>query len=405
MKRKYPLKRRSFLKNLSIGSAGLISSGVIASEKSFGHSIVTQTHKTKPWKQISDKKIRIGVVGGGFGSNFFWHQHPNCIVEAVSDLQQERKKKLMEVYKCSKSYPSLSELVKDDNIDAVAVFTDAPSHGKHIVEVLKSGKHCISAVPLSMTLEDIQLVKEWKEKTGLKVMMAETSMFHSDLYNAKLIYEKGMFGKIVYSEGEYYHFDVDTAWGYKAWRNAIPPMFYPTHATAYYVCVTRKRYTSVSCLGFKGTAPRYSNNPYNNPFTSETALFETSEGGMSRINIFWGTEGAHGETGRLFGELGKFENNVLHIGKGIQAKYEGIGDQGSIEYEDRRPPLPPGMESGGHGGSHGPLTNEFIMALLEDREPIVDVYEAAALTAPGIVAHQSALQKGERLIIPDFDKD
>ena len=309
MKRKYPLKRRSFLKNLSIGSAGLISSGVIASEKSFGHSIVTQTHKTKPWKQISDKKIRIGVVGGGFGSNFFWHQHPNCIVEAVSDLQQERKKKLMEVYKCSKSYPSLSELVKDDNIDAVAVFTDAPSHGKHIVEVLKSGKHCIPAVPLSMTLEDIQLVKEWKEKTGLKVMMAETSMFHSDLYNAKLIYEKGMFGKIVYSEGEYYHFDVDTAWGYKGWRNAIPPMFYPTHATAYYVCVTRKRYTSVSCLGFKGTAPRYSNNPYNNPFTSETALFETSEGGMSRINIFWGTEGAHGETGRLFGELGKFENN------------------------------------------------------------------------------------------------
>jgi hypothetical protein len=43
------------------------------------------------------------------------------------------------------------------------------------------------------------------------------------------------------------------------------------------------------------------------------------------------------------------------------------------------------------------------MALVEEREPVVDLYEAIALTAPGIVAHQSALKKGERLKIPDFD--
>ena len=43
------------------------------------------------------------------------------------------------------------------------------------------------------------------------------------------------------------------------------------------------------------------------------------------------------------------------------------------------------------------------MALIEDREPLIDVYEAIAMTAPGIIAHQSALQNGKRLIIPDFD--
>ncbi len=399
MKRHISLSRRRFVGKLTAGTLGTALSFGLAG-KSEGRTFL----QSEPWKQTSDKIIRIGVVGGGFGSNFFWHQHPNCVVEAVSDLQKDRREKLMQVYGCKKSYESLEKLVKDKNLDAVAVFTDAPSHGKHIVEVLKHGKHCITAVPLSLSLEDIQNVIEWKEKTGLKVMMAETSMFHSDLYNAKLIYEKGMFGKIVYSEGEYYHFNVDTAWGYKGWRNALPPMFYPTHATAYYICVTRKRYSSVSCLGFRGTAPRYSNNPYDNPFNSETALFETTEGGMSRINIFWGTEGAHGETGRLFGQLGKFDSNVLHVGKGIQAKYEGIGDQREITFEDRRPPLPPGMEKGGHGGSHGYLTNEFIMALVENREPIVDVYEAAALTAPGIVAHHSALKNGERVKIPGFDK-
>jgi len=404
MERKEHQSRRTFLNKLSAGTAGVAVSGLSVSGKDKDNPPTGTKRNHDLWKQTSDTKIRMGIVGGGFGTSFFWHQHPNCIVEAVSDLQEERKKKLMEVYRCNKSYNSLEELVKDDKVDAVGVFTDAPSHGRHIVEVLKHGKHCITAVPLSMTLEDIEQVKEWKEKTGLKVMMAETSMYHSELYNAKIIYEKGMFGKIVYSEGEYYHPHVDTAWGYKEWRNALPPMLYPTHATAYYVGVTGKRYTNVSCLGFRGSAPRYNNNTYNNPFSSQSALFETSEGGMSRINVFWGAEGAHGETGRLFGELGRFDKNILHIGEGIKAEYEGIGDRDEIEYPDNRPPLPEGMELGGHGGSHGYLTNEFIMALVEDREPLIDLYEGIAMTAPGIVAHQSALKNGEQMLIPDFDK-
>jgi len=68
-----------------------------------------------------------------------------------------------------------------------------------------------------------------------------------------------------------------------------------------------------------------------------------------------------------------------------------------------RPPLPPGMPAGGHGGSHGPLANEFIMSILENREPMVNVYEALAMTVPGIVAHQSALLDGETLNIPQYN--
>ena len=121
------------------------------------------------------------MVGGGFGTTFPWHQHPNCVVAAVSDLQPERCGYLMKTFRCDKSYDSLAQLVLDDSIEAVAVFTDAPSHGRHVVEVMKRGKHCISAVPAAMTLEDCQKMKEIKEKTGLKYMMAETSYFHTDV--------------------------------------------------------------------------------------------------------------------------------------------------------------------------------------------------------------------------------
>ncbi|MCK5704252.1 MAG: Gfo/Idh/MocA family oxidoreductase, partial [Cyclobacteriaceae bacterium] len=161
MKKNSHFSRRNFLGKIAAGSLGISVSGNIA-----GNLNAKQLKRSGFWESKSDKKIRIGIVGGGFGSSFFWHQHPNCIVEAVSDLQEERKRKLMEVYSCDKSYESLEKLILDDNIKAVAVFTDAPSHGRHIVEVLKHGKHCISAVPLSMTLEDLQSIKEWKEKTG-----------------------------------------------------------------------------------------------------------------------------------------------------------------------------------------------------------------------------------------------
>ena len=64
----------------------------------------------------------------------------------------------------------------------------------------------------------------------------------------------------------------------------------------------------------------------------------------------------------------------------------------------------PLRHNSGHGGSHTFITHEFIDALLNKRQPTVDVYEALAYTVPGIVAHQSALKNGEYMKIPSFDK-
>ena len=31
------------------------------------------------------RKVRVGIVGGRFGATFQFHEHPDCIVEAVSE--------------------------------------------------------------------------------------------------------------------------------------------------------------------------------------------------------------------------------------------------------------------------------------------------------------------------------
>ena len=46
--------------------------------------------------------------------------------------------------------------------------------------------------------------------------------------------------------------------------------------------------------------------------------------------------------------------------------------------------------------------NEFVTAILQDRQPLVDVVMALNLSVPGVVAHQSALKNGELLKIPQF---
>jgi predicted dehydrogenase len=404
--------RREFLKGLGAVSFGSVMAGCASEqvEMTQKKKVVDTTEivsKQKPveiareqrernkWEPVSDRKIRVGIVGYGvcrFGAAFGFQDHPNVEVVAVSDLIPERRQGLMKACRCNKSYESLEVLVKDPKIEAVFVATDAPSHSRHCVEVLNHGKHVMTAVPAVFgSLEQAGQLLETVQKTGLKYMMAETSCFRADCYGMRKIYEARGFGKLVYSEGEYYHYHAKPIDSFKGWRIGMPPLWYPTHSTAYYVSVTSKRFTSVSCIGFNAGFDAYKPgaNRYNNRFTDEVALFKTSEGGSSRMLMCKGIQGLIAERGRVFGERGWMDGTKYH---GIA---EGLPDI-------TRPPLPPGMPAGGHGGSHGPLANEFISSILEDREPMVNVYEALAMTVPGIIAHRSALKDGETLEIPQY---
>ena len=239
------------------------------------------------WEQRSDKKIRIGIVGGGFGQSFHWHEHPNCTVEAVSDLRPDRLTQLQGKYKCDKTYESLEKLILDPAIDAVAVFTEAPNHARHVIDCMEHGKHVISAVPACCTLEEAARMKEVKERTGLKYMMAETSSYRWETITARRLLRDGLLGELIYTEGEYYHpmdkAGRDALWYYKdqrTWRYAYPPMLYPTHSSAFLVGVTGERLVKVSCIGWGDTEndPALRDNAYNNPFNNAMAMFLTDQG-------------------------------------------------------------------------------------------------------------------------------
>lgn len=395
--------RRDFLRQAGTAVGGLaLTWSASGAPQTSGNRAIQGFEKTpvdaqasKGWQPVSDRKLRVGIAGFGvcqMGAAYAFQDHPNVKIVAVSDLIPERCAGLAKACRCDKTYPSLEEMVKDDQIEAVLVATDAPSHARLCIEALKHGKHVACSVPaVWASVDEAARLCEAVRTSGLKYMMLETSCYHEDLYAMRQIYHAGGFGKLVYSEGEYFHYMPTPIDSYKGWRVGLPPQWYPTHSNAYYVGVTGGRFTEVSCLGMPSRVEHLqpANNPWRNSYGTEIALFRTTEGGMSRMAVSWDTPGPGGEIGRIRGQNGSF-----------YGQYEGLEQKLP---NTKRPPLPPTVDAGSHGGSTGHLMNEFITAILQDRKPLVDIGTALNLTVAGIVAHQSALKGGEWMKIPQFE--
>jgi predicted dehydrogenase len=415
------IPRREFLR--ISGTTAFLSTGVLLADAG------------RAWPEATGKTIRMAVVGGGFGRTFHWHEHPNCVITAVTDLRADRREKLRESYKCDNVYDSLEEMIiKEKNIDAVAVFSGATDHAKHVKMCMERGWHVVSAVPACTSLEEAAMLKEIKERTGLRYMMAESSYYQQRAIHARNLYKEGILGEVFYSEVEYYHDRGDLKKlgtdkksrffmpdGSHSWRWGLPPLFYPTHALGHIVGLTKERMTKVSCLGWRGNRvdlrnhPWVSNNEYNNFYWNESSIMRTNKDHICRCNGFW-LCAAGGEKANLFGDKAtvymgavgvlrdtiRFRRNE-HRGTEYDLPEQRGGELKIPNYWNSDM-LPKQMRHGsGHGGSAVFISAEFVNALLEDREPSIDIYESLAMTVPGLVAHQSALKDGEQLTIPQFD--
>jgi predicted dehydrogenase len=256
-------------------------------------------------------------------------------------------------------------------------------------------------------LEDAARMKEVKERTDLTYMMAETSYYRWATITARRLFQDGKFGEMVYSEAEYYHPGIGAGRdhlsirdGKRTWRYGYPPMLYPTHSTAFLVGVTGERLVKVSCIGTANNDVSWRDNIYDNPFANGMGMFLTDEGHPFRCNVAWDIH-AHGERAQWLGRHGA----MYMPGSGGQPYSIRLNNETVASTPDYWHMVPPRMRyDTGHGASHPFLTNEFITALVEKREPAIDLYEALAYTVPGIVAHQSSLRDGEQLDIPSFDR-
>lgn len=402
------ISRRSFLSGAAGAALSLHAAGALQAQNA-----------VKEYPKAG-KVLRIGVVGGRFGAEFQWHEHPHCKVTAVCELRDDRMKALVDKYGCGTTYKVYTEMLKDRNVDAVAVFTPATLHAKMSIEALEAGKHVISAVPAGISEEECAELLETVKKTGKLYMMAETSFYRPEIISCRKWAAEGAFGEIFYSEAQYFHDGIEPLWwdedGKPTWRHGFPPMLYPTHCTGMIVPVTGERLTEVTCHGWGVDDEAIRGNVYGNPFYNATALFKTSGGHTAKIAYYKKVASEGTERGQFLGTEMSYDmprpGNVPGMisrrekGQVVRNKYV----ESSIITEPYDQPnhwelLPePLRHRTGHGGSHTFITHEFVSAVLEQRRPKVDVYEALAYTIPGVYAHKSAMEQGRTYKVPDYGK-
>ncbi|MEZ0110787.1 putative dehydrogenase [Catenulispora sp. EB89] len=389
----------------------------------------------------------LGIVGAGQFSGQFaklWQLHPGVGDISVTDLLPERAERLAAEYELAGTVPSFEAMLASD-VDAVGIFTQRWTHGPLVVQALRAGKHVYSAVPMAVTREEIAAIIDEVRATGLTYMMGETSYYNPATVYARDLVAKDAFGRLFYAEGDYVH-DMDLgfydAYKYSGGENwkataSYPPLLYPTHAIGGVLGAWQTHAVSVSAIGVvddrgDGVFDKEVS-MFDNDFSNATALFEAAGGGSFRTNEFrrvgypsrlresrfrfFGTQGSLEQLATV--SLWQDRDGVTDVSDHLQPRPTLAPDDPSLEHV--APALRDAFTSGsapvhdrtrlprefanvvnGHEGSHHFLADDFVVAVTTGAPPAVNAWEAARYTLPGIVAHESALQGGARLVIPDF---
>ncbi len=391
--------------------------------------------------------MRIGFIGAGQFAGPFAHLfnlHPDVEAVYATDVLPERATDMVQRLGLAGTFDSVDALLASD-VDGVVVMTQRWMHHPTVMQALRAGKHVYSAVPMAVTADEISEVVGEVGRTGLLYMMGETSYYNSAVVYARSRVRAGDFGRLFYAEGDYVH-DMEHGFyaayqysGGDAWRStaSFPPMLYPTHSVGGVIGAWETHAVSVSCIGIHDQEDDgvfdTSVSLWGNDYSNMSALFEMADGGVMRTNEFrrvghpgWANESKF----RFYGTKAVMEqhsqsatfatpDSLTDIWPDVACLPSHLADH--VEVEDLDPALLHSFRSGlarvhdesrlpaefagapnGHQGSHPFLVDDFVRAIRDGRQPLVNAWVAARMTLPGIVAWDSARQGGVRLPIPDL---
>lgn len=369
------------------------------------------------------KKINIAIVGLGFGAEFIpiYQRHPNANLYAICQRNATKLNEVGDAFGVEKRYTDYDELLKDPAIDAVHINTPIPDHAAQSIKALKAGKHVACTVPMATSVEDCRQIVELVKSTGLTYMMMETVVYAREFLFMKELYDKGELGKIQFLKASHQQ-DMD---GWPNYWPGLPPMHYATHCVGPVLALTRGEAEYVSCFG-SGTIREELQAYYNSPFAVESTHIKFRNADLSAhiYRSLFDTARQYRESFEVYGSQKSVEwpliegkPLVLHTAKRPEPEipeevpspdYAHLLPEpiqrfttGGVYDEDDHQHLS-FTQGAGHGGSHPHLVHEFVSALVDKRSPYPNAVQSANITCVGILAHESALQGGKQVYLPDF---
>jgi predicted dehydrogenase len=371
-------------------------------------------------------KVRVAIVGLGFGAEFIpiYQAHPDAEMVAVCQRSKDKLDACGDKFGIAKRYTRYEELLKDPNVDAVHINSPIPDHGPQTIAALKAGKHVACTVPMATTKDQIKEIVELQRKTSKVYMMMETVVYAREYLFAKDLYDRGVLGKIQFLRGSHQQ-DMD---GWPGYWPGLPPMWYATHCVSPCLAILSDAANnkcalaeSVVCHGSGRIREDYIAK-YGSPFALETATFKIA-----------GSDVCAEVTRTLFDVARQYResfdvtaSNVSFEWQQVEGEDPVLHMRGLPEHQiPRRVKVPDFagrlpepirkftgaihdathlsfVQGGGHGGSHPHLAHNFLMAVLGQQPAFPDAAVSANWTQVGICAHESAMAGGTRVEIPRY---
>lgn len=433
------LDRRNFLKKTAKAGMGLALGGSILN--TYGEAMLPEL-SAYPFQLNPLKKVRIGFVGvGGMGTGHIrnFSKIKGCEVVAVGDIipsRVERAQKILEDagHKKPEGYSKgeydYKRMCEREDIDLIFVATPWKWHVPMCLEAMNTGKHVAVEVPAAITIDECWQLVETSEKTGRHCIMMENCNYDKAEMMILNMVKKGLFGELIHAECGYLHdlravkFDMN---GEGVWRREHSMKrngdLYPTHGlgpVAQCMDINRGNYFDylVSFASKSRGLHLYAEERFgaDSPEAKEkyvlgdivTTLIRTKNGETivvthdtslprpySRDILVQGTQGI----------VRKYPEQKIHIeGMSPGHRWEDLADY----QEEYMHPLWKKMEKKAKGAGHGGMDfiedYRLVEALRKGREPDMDVYDAAVLSAVTELSERSIENNGQPMKFPDFTR-
>ena len=372
---------------------------------------------------MSKDKINVAIVGLGFGAEFIpiYQRHPQANLYAICQRTPEKLDAIGDAFGVEKRYSDYRQLLRDPNVEAVHINSPIPDHAWMSLAGLKAGKDVACTVPMATSVGDCRKLVELQKKTGRRYMMMETVVYAREFLYIQELYRTGVLGKIQFLQASHQQ-DMD---GWPNYWPGLPPMWYATHCVGPVCALTNATAQYVSCFG-SGAIRQDLIAQYHSPFAVETTHLKFKDADLSaRIyRSLFDVARQYRESFDVYGSRASIEwpliegePLVLHRAKLPEPRIPKLVK--APDYAKRLPkPIQRFTTEGvydlarkthlsftqgaGHGGSHPHLAHEFIMALVEGRDPFPNARQSANWTCVGLCAHQSALKGGAIVKLPEF---
>ena len=368
---------------------------------------------------MSIEKPKVAIIGLGFGAEFIpiYQRHPNAEIVALCQRNEENLNKVSDEYGIAKRFTKYESLLEDPDIDAVHINTPIPHHAEATLQAMRAGKHVACTVPMATSVEDCESIVRLSAESGMKYMMMETVVYAREFLYMKELYDSGDLGKLQFLKASHQQ-DMD---GWPGYWPGLPPMHYATHCVGPVLGLGRHEAEYVSCFG-SGTVRDDIAQKSGNKFAVESCHIKIKDSDLSAHiwRFLYDVARQYRESIDVYGSKKSFEwtlvegePSILHVAKRPEAE---IPEK--VDIPDYAHLLPEPIQKftqtiedadhlsfvqgGGHGGSHPHMVNEFLSALVEDRDPWPNAKTAANWTCVGICAHQSTEQGGARVDMPAF---